>query len=327
MDALGTIAKFINSPPGQFAAGAALGTFISKCAQYVESLLTKETKFELGVWLLERKKLSESFARVPDTLGKQVDVVFGKRHFTWKCFGRSGIVSLAIGLVALGFATLFNDGPPYAPMGDLVREAFRYLLPWTPADLLPSGWGAQFKVWLRLGWGTPMRPIDWLAAAAYGGATLLVTNVIPDFFSLLETRWLLTKIKSATLGGIVALLCLDVILTGGLAVTWAALYFDLHSRIVGFHHFGWFENVQMLLSRDFLGREWIVLSSLFTSIWLWLYTASVFFLKALQRYDKAFDWFNRHVDIEEKPLQAIGLVAGVIVAMAYWAVAVVARLV
>jgi len=42
----------------------------------------------------------------------------------------------------------------------------------------------------------------------------------------------------------------------------------------------------------------------FTSIWLWLwlYAGSGFLLKAARRFDIGFDWFNRHFDIERKPL-------------------------
>lgn len=63
----------------------------------------------------------------------------------------------------------------------------------------------------------------------------------------------------------------------------------------------------------------------FTSIWLWLYAGSGFLLKATRRFDIGFQWFNRHMDIEKKPLQSIGLVAGAIVAVVYWTAVVVMR--
>ena len=59
----------------------------------------------------------------------------------------------------------------------------------------------------------------------------------------------------------------------------------------------------------------------FTSIWLWLYAGSGFILKAARRFDIGFEWFNRKFDIEKKPLQSIGLVAGALVAIVYWTVA------
>ena len=63
----------------------------------------------------------------------------------------------------------------------------------------------------------------------------------------------------------------------------------------------------------------------FTSIWLWLYAGSGFLLKFARRFDIGFRWFNRRFDIEKKPLSSIGLVAGSLVAIVYWAVVIVAR--
>ena len=52
-----------------------------------------------------------------------------------------------------------------------------------------------------------------------------------------------------------------------------------------------------------------------------------FLLKAARRFDVGFEWFNRKFDIEKTPLQSIGLVAGPLAAVAYWAAVVVSRLV
>jgi hypothetical protein len=65
----------------------------------------------------------------------------------------------------------------------------------------------------------------------------------------------------------------------------------------------------------------------FTSIWLWLYAGSGFLLKAARRFDIGFEWFNKHFDIEKKPLQSIGLVAGALVAVVYWSAVIVSRVI
>ena len=62
------------------------------------------------------------------------------------------------------------------------------------------------------------------------------------------------------------------------------------------------------------------------SIWLWLYALSGIFIQLLVRFDLGFQWFNRKFDIEKKPLQAIGLVAGALVATVYWIFALTAHL-
>jgi hypothetical protein len=65
----------------------------------------------------------------------------------------------------------------------------------------------------------------------------------------------------------------------------------------------------------------------FAFLWFFLYSCSGVLLKAARRFDMGFDWFNRHFDIEKKPLQSIGLVAGVLVAVVYWAAVIVSRVV
>jgi len=71
--------------------------------------------------------------------------------------------------------------------------------------------------------------------------------------------------------------------------------------------------------KDYGGRFWLwVYPAFFTSVWLWSYAGCGFLLKAACRFDQAFALFNRKFDIEKKPLSAIGLVAGALVAVAYW---------
>ena len=59
--------------------------------------------------------------------------------------------------------------------------------------------------------------------------------------------------------------------------------------------------------------------------WTLLYVGSGFLLKAARRFDIGFDWFNRKFDIDKKPLSAIGLIAGALVAVVYWAAVIVSR--
>jgi hypothetical protein len=70
----------------------------------------------------------------------------------------------------------------------------------------------------------------------------------------------------------------------------------------------------------------IIFPAFSTSIWLWLYAGSGFLLKAAQRFDIGFQWFNRIFDIENHPLSSIGLVAGALVAIVYWTAVIVSRM-
>jgi hypothetical protein len=80
--------------------------------------------------------------------------------------------------------------------------------------------------------------------------------------------------------------------------------------------------------RDFhQNHTWLsfVVPAFITSIWLWLYAGAGFLLKGARRFDRLVDWMNTHMDIEKKPLQSIGLVAGALVTLVYWAVVAVMR--
>jgi len=94
-DALDTITKLINSPPGQLAAGGVLAGVVWKFFERIEAVLTDDTKKEIAVWLLGRKKLSPTFEQWPDTFAKIFDRVFTQNAISTLCFARSMIASMA----------------------------------------------------------------------------------------------------------------------------------------------------------------------------------------------------------------------------------------
>ena len=155
-------------------------------------------------------------------------------------------------------------------------------------------------------------------------------NVLPDYVSLIETRYVL-GIMQRTKPGMARILWIvvDFILTSGIALLTA--HFIL-SQWWPDSPLSWKWSLSAILShpKDFRqSHSWLVfvIPAFFTSIWLWLYAGSGFLLKAARRFDIGFDWFNRKFDIEKKPLQSIGLVAGALVAVVYWTAVVVGRVV
>jgi len=157
----------------------------------------------------------------------------------------------------------------------------------------------------------------------------LLANALPDYVSLLETRYLLGRM-SHTQSALIwfVLIVTDLIVTAAIAllVTHIILSFwwvgddplSWRWTFSGFYeHFTDFHQANTATIFFF--------PAFFTSIWLWLYAGSGFLLKAARRFDIGFDWFNRKFDIEKKPLQSIGLVAGALVAVVYWAVVIAAR--
>lgn len=311
MPDLATVTKLINSPPGQFIAGAALAGIVWKFFERVEAVLTDQTKHEIARWLRVRSAdaavIANPIVPWPETFAKVFDLVFGQQHLSWMCFRRSCIASLSLSF--LGYLS-------FMPSLLMVLPSWRIVLQLTVKIILPI---------------------------------IATVAIVPDYLSLLATRITL-KLMRRTLRGSVwlGLMCLDIILTfyicafGVLCYQKGVLYLraglpipllsnlyilwtpsTLYSLFEAFPVMLTIQNVTKNLSatgvEDLPFFTIYLIPAFFTSIWLWLFAGSGFLLKFMQRFDKIFAWFNRKFDIEKKPLSAIGLVAGSLVAILYWA--------
>jgi hypothetical protein len=300
-DTLTTITHLINSPPGQLAAGGVLAGIVWKFFERVESVLKDDTKLEIAVWLLG-VKVGQRLEPWPETFIKLFDRVFGKKHLSWRCFWRSSYASIvAVLLSQVVVATLLKQSKG--------TESLRFFLEIT--------------------------------------AVAGLVNIVPDYLSLLETRLsigllgrsmsprrigfaLFSNVVVTSLLALVATFMVEVVL---LSRPHHSLEPRLWLPMVRFEVQRVIPTVSGLVLRErlYMGGSQVRFISLypafFTSIWLWLYAGSGFLLKAARRFDVGFDWFNRKFDIEKKPLQSIGLVAGALVALVYWMAVVVSRVV
>jgi hypothetical protein len=242
--------------------------------------------------------------------------VFGTKHLSWKCFLRSSLASFC--LFAVTTCVYF--------------------------------W------WPRIGYRRP--GVGLLASVVL--PTGLIGNVFPDYISLLESRYILKLMRRTQRSdvegqrlprrkySISGFLVLDLLFTLGLAtfasmaanvLFTALLYRDIPGAAVDLKGLLSDLKVEITFLLSLLANPKRILSTrlqymiiwmspaFFTSIWLWLYAGSGFLLKFARRFDKSLGWFNRRFDIEKKPLQAIGLVAGALVALIYWAAVIVGRII
>jgi hypothetical protein len=258
-------------------------------------VLTDRTKLEIAVWLLG-VKVGQKVEPWPDTFAKVFDRVFGTKHLSWKCFWRSCIASFAASLLTVGTYWIHK------------RVAFET---------------------------TDLARISQIAFFVSTAGTFL-----PDYLSLLKTRWFISLMSRWNKDGWrIGLLMGDLLITGLIAVallsvlrvTFTVDYIEGGKAIPWWAKWRRELGVQPFLTGsipEYINSEdaplWFY-PPFFTSLWLWLYAGSGFILKVARRFDIGFEWFNRKFDIEKKPLQSIGLVAGVLVAVVYWAVAIVSR--
>jgi hypothetical protein len=294
-DAFETLTKFVQSPPAQLAAGAGLGGIVWKFFERVEAVLRDDTKLEIAVWLLG-VKVGQKVEPWPDTFAKVFDRVFGVKHLSWKCFWRSLLASYSLTLIVLIASSII--------VGHNV-----------------ASYSASDEH------GVAVRSIGFIIM-------VFVSNAVPDYLSLLKSRWGLSVIKRhSNLWLTFGVLILDVLMT--LYLTFIGFLFlrlainptpdEIADVLPIFVHPIGF--MARLVRASVKYQMWYLLfPTFFTIIWLWLFAGSGFVLKAARRFDIGFDWFNRKFDIEKKPLQSIGLVSGCIVALIYWIFATTHRL-
>ena len=138
---------------------------------------------------------------------------------------------------------------------------------------------------------------------------LIITNVIPDYLSLLETRkllWVISRTENTWLR--LTLIVLDGAATVVIAAWGATIFAVVNSFIRQTHPFTWLHGLGIILSYPTLlmrnGKGFFsdllrsdegfslaygtILPAFFTSIWLWLYAGSGFLLKAARRFRHRF---------------------------------------
>jgi len=144
--------------------------------------------------------------------------------------------------------------------------------------------------------------------------------LLPNYLSLLKSRYALEWMqRRPSWGFLVGITILDTLLTLALAILQSTLWLAYLAQLA----FGDYDLEKLVdqIPQSVL-RLWVYYPAFFTSMWLWLYAASGFLLKAARQFDLGFVYLQRWFDIENKPLQAVGLVSGVLCAILYWLFAV-----
>jgi hypothetical protein len=292
-------------PPfiAQVLAGFALAGVVVKFFEKVEEKLNGDTKRGITAWLLDRKQDDDTKVAIdawlrdqkPLTLRPQnaletftriFDRLFGLRLMSWRALSISTIMTLSIICLT------------------------------SPLLILNSGLG--FKAWHL----ESMIPSQMLG------------NILPDFVSLLVMRRSLSKFLSGRRSllrfavGLVTFGIIVGIISGFLSVWVDGLLFsipveswpsNLPIKVDPQDHASLYYESE-LSSTAFCSS---IIAALFTSMWLWLYAGSGFLIKFASRFNIGYRWFISHFDIEHKPLSAIGLVAGCVVALLWWTVVIV----
>ncbi len=274
---------------------AFFGTWVAVCFGLVglfregEKVMSSEGRAAVSDWLL-RENFAHRHSNWPETFVDLFDAVFTERHLSWSCFWRSAVTStFVVSLLLTGFIG-FGLLEDFAPDSITDVSAFAFL-------------------------GIP-----------------IVLNVGIDYVSLFETRWILGKMSTTDRGSahlgylgvdlLLTVLCVLLPVAGVQVVT----SMPLDEAAVWSTDF-WEEIVQLLI----LLGEWLLrfheddarllsvmfFSTLFTSVWVWLYVAAGLLLRAVHPVLESLDWLKAHLDVETRPLHTMGLLLALITSVAF----------
>jgi len=142
-------------------------------------------------------------------------------------------------------------------------------------------------------------------------------NLVPDYISLLETRWIFRKVAHAGMKELIVLLVLDVIITGGIFVCGITIILILISYInrdpAGVAEL--VDGVPEILSElilfrtvdDSLSFGIFFYSTYFTSFWLYLFIAASIATKLLYSLGHTGNQVLALLKVEEKPFNSMGI--------------------
>lgn len=224
----------------------------------------------------------------PSVFVEMFDSIFGKRHLTWKCFGKSCLASLiAVAIVTLSY--LANSASYVNGIMKMGIEALAMLIVFT-----------------------------------------VLFNFVPDFISLLETRFVLRLVlRNNNRPAVISLAILvDVLITFIIFTLGVFLIFRVLVGTEGsslFEAFAEFSTtmLQWLLFRgdgnDTIETSMSIFlwSTFFTSIWLWLYALATFAGKLLLPILNRIEGFKKLVDLDNKPFLALGWLSVMIVTLLF----------
>ncbi len=167
----------------------------------------------------------------------------------------------------------------------------------------------------------------------YGSATVL-TNIIPDYFSLVESRWVLGRMtETRSLLGKLAWLAVDVVATSAIVFgfLWVSGWLLLplvpqeHAYAVGCLSRENYDFARMLdiaiagltfstppgtLNYDVSGIY--IYSSFFTSFWVWLYLGSSLLVRVAQFIPGLREFLRRACKVQDYPLRVLAVVSGLV---------------
>ncbi len=238
---------------------------------------------------LKHTEIAETFANWAGTFSSLFDSIFGKRHWAWRCFEASCVASV------FSVVTLMILWATVRP-----QQIWSYL-----DD--PHFWAHNFGVLFATLW----------------------LNFLPDYLSLLETRYAIGLMQRAhSWVRIVLILIADLIATILIAFSAFLAYLGFWYVIAGREPdflrwlvYDFVSNGIFLDATNYRGVPFGVwfYSTFFTSVWVWLYGLSGLTYRLVRSHHFTsligiLKWF---LDVDNKPIWSIGVVLLLLLGLIY----------
>ncbi len=265
-----------------------LGAWFSTCGFFWvlfsrgETILSHDVKVRMSNSLKGESNMVGQVDTWPQQFRELFDLIFGPDHLTWNCFWRSSIASIISILII-------------------------------------------FLIWMVSGIDSSViESIDmyFFLIMLLGAAVLL--NFLQDYLSLLESRWIIdimseTKSRLSWFGYILA----DGFLTGLIFIAFAGFLtggipsYDPSTKTVTSTNL--LNSLYLEWSFPYIYEVYLILfsSTYFTSLWVWLYALSCFFVRLASLTDRSWNALTYCLNIEDKPILSLGTITIVLITLVY----------
>ncbi len=280
--------------------GLIIGGVLLAMAWKADDAISLQFKRDLSLWLagLDPAAVDHTMQRWPAHFAALFDRVFGNKHLSWRCAFRSSIASFVAFLLC---TPIFLQAAP---------GEWAYLLTEV------GGWDTLIRL----------------------GIVGAIANLLPDYVSLLETRWVIQRMqRTPSIAAQAGWLLLDFVATAAIfflfvGIVTAAIPNDSW-RLISVNIWLDFELggsgldfiadlVRLSLLSPVSAPETRLLAipvwtTYFTTVWVWLYFLAQFLVRLAIPLRRALGSLQYALPIEQRPLRAVGLVMALVACAGY----------
>lgn len=281
---------------GYIASWLALMAGIRGLVGYIESHLRPCAKSKLEQWVFNLD-IRSAISNWAESFVELFDCTFGKRHLSWKCFSRSAFASM----ISIAILSLLLQERVFDYIHAFTKPAYANV---TDSTII------SYTVFLFL------------------------VNFVADYFSLLETRYLLKKfISMKGVFGIILLIVIDLVLT---YLIWEIFFSFIFCFVyVSFWMLcrgAFLAHLKYLCYLVISGRVLSVvfspiipggivvvlfLSTFLTSVWIWFYIVAALIASVGKFFGRPFKVLRRIFNVKENPLHFLGIMVSLLVTALY----------